>query len=464
MYIQLKEKIGYGLGDAASSMFWKVFSMYLLFFYTDVFGLDAAVVGTMFLITRIWDSFFDPVVGVMADRTQSKWGKFRPYLLWIAIPFGLIGVITFYTPDFGQTGKLIYAYITYSLMMMIYSLINVPYASLLGVMSSDTRDRNALSSYRMVFAFGGSLVALWGIEPLVKHFGNGTMVSSSGWVWAMVVFSLVAVLLFWGCFYLTKERVKPVVEKAASLKDDIKDLFANKPWWILSVAAIAALVFNSIRDGAAVYYFKYYVSDGVVGQDSYSLWSATLSLTTLYLVIGQASNIIGVVLATPLANRFGKKQVFFTANVLAASLSILFYFLDRTNVGAMLLLQCIISVCAGSVFPLLWSMYADIADFSEWRNGRRATGLIFSSSSMAQKFGWTIGGAATGWLLASFGFKANVVQSTSSLEGIKYMLSFLPAAGAAIAVIIIFFYPLHEQKVAEVSTALASRNGTTTQD
>lgn len=464
MYIQLKEKIGYGLGDAASSMFWKVFSMYLLFFYTDVFGLDAAVVGTMFLITRIWDSFFDPVVGVMADRTQSKWGKFRPYLLWIAIPFGLIGVITFYTPDFGQTGKLIYAYITYSLMMMIYSLINVPYASLLGVMSSDTRDRNALSSYRMVFAFGGSLVALWGIEPLVKNFGNGTMVSSSGWVWAMVVFSLVAVLLFWGCFYLTKERVKPVVEKAASLKDDIKDLFANKPWWILSVAAIAALVFNSIRDGAAVYYFKYYVSDGVVGQDSYSLWSATLSLTTLYLVIGQASNIIGVVLATPLANRFGKKQVFFTANVLAATLSILFYFLDRTNVGAMLLLQCIISICAGSVFPLLWSMYADIADFSEWRNGRRATGLIFSSSSMAQKFGWTIGGAATGWLLASFGFKANVVQSTSSLEGIKYMLSFLPAAGAAIAVIIIFFYPLHEQKVAEVSTALASRNGTTTQD
>lgn len=464
MYIQLKEKIGYGLGDAASSMFWKVFSMYLLFFYTDVFGLDAAVVGTMFLITRIWDSFFDPVVGVMADRTQSKWGKFRPYLLWIAIPFGLIGIITFYTPDFGQTGKLIYAYVTYSLMMMVYSLINVPYASLLGVMSSNTKDRNALSSYRMVFAFGGSLVALWGIEPLVKNFGNGTLVSASGWVWAMVVFSLVAVLLFWGCFYLTKERVKPVVEKAASLKDDIKDLFANKPWWILSVAAIAALVFNSIRDGAAVYYFKYYVSDGVVGQDSYSLWSATLSLTTLYLVIGQASNIIGVVLATPLANRFGKKQVFFTANLLAAALSIAFYFLDRTNVGAMLLLQCIISICAGSVFPLLWSMYADIADFSEWRNERRATGLIFSSSSMAQKFGWTIGGAATGWLLASFGFKANVAQSTSSLEGIKYMLSFLPAIGAAIAVIIIFFYPLHEQKVAEVSTALATRNGTTTHE
>jgi GPH family glycoside/pentoside/hexuronide:cation symporter len=464
MYIQLKEKIGYGLGDAASSMFWKVFSMYLLFFYTDVFGLDAAAVGTMFLITRIWDSFFDPVVGVMADRTQSKWGKFRPYLLWIAIPFGLIGVITFYTPDFGTTGKLIYAYVTYSLMMMVYSLINVPYASLLGVMSSHTRDRNALSSYRMVFAFAGSLLALWGIEPLVKKFGNGSLVSSSGWVWAMIIFSLAAVLLFWGCFYLTKERVKPVLDKASSLKDDVKDLFANKPWWVLSVAAIAALVFNSIRDGAAVYYFKYYIGNGVAEQGDYSLLTFTLSLTTLYLVIGQASNIIGVIIATPLANKFGKKQVFFTANLLAATLSVLFYFIDKTNIASILLLQCFISICAGSVFPLLWSMYADIADFSEWKNGRRATGLIFSSSSMAQKFGWTIGGAATGWLLASFGFKANVAQTATSLEGIKYMLSFLPAIGAVIAVIIIFFYPLHEQKVAAVSTALAARNGSTTQD
>lgn len=464
MFIQLKEKIGYGLGDAASSMFWKVFSMYLLFFYTDVFGLDAATVGTMFLITRIWDSFFDPVVGVMADRTQSKWGKFRPYLLWIAIPFGIIGVITFYTPDFGQTGKLIYAYVTYSLMMMVYSLINVPYASLLGVMSANTKDRNALSSYRMVFAFGGSLLALWGIEPLVKNFGNNTLISSTGWLWAMVLFSVVAVLLFWGCFYLTKERVKPVLDKASSLKDDVKDLFANKPWWILSVAAIAALVFNSIRDGAAVYYFKYYVGEGVADQGDYSLIGFTLSLTTLYLVIGQASNIIGVIMATPLANKFGKKQVFFVANVIAAILSVLFYFVDKTSIGTILLLQCLISICAGSVFPLLWSMYADIADFSEWKNGRRATGLVFSSSSMAQKFGWTIGGATTGWLLALYGFKANVAQTASSLEGIKMMVSFLPAVGAAIAVLIIFFYPLHEQKMTEVSAVLAANNRTNTQE
>lgn len=456
MYVSLKEKIGYGLGDAASSMFWKVFSMYLLFFYTDVFGLEAATVGTMFLITRIWDSFFDPVVGAMADRTQSKWGKFRPYLLWIAIPFGLIGVVTFYTPDFGQTGKLVYAYVTYSLMMMVYSLINVPYASLLGVMSGNTKDRNALSSYRMVFAFAGSLLALWGIEPLVKHFGNQTLISETGWLWAMVVFSIVAVLLFWGCFYLTKERVKPVADKASRLKDDIKDLFANKPWWVLSVAAIAALVFNSIRDGAAVYYFKYYVGQGVADDGNYQLIGFTLSLTTLYLVIGQAANIIGVIMATPLANKFGKKQVFLTANVIAALLSVIFYFVDKTNIPLILLLQCLISICAGTVFPLLWSMYADIADFSEWKNGRRATGLVFSSSSMAQKFGWTIGGATTGWLLALYGFQANVTQTASSLEGIRMMVSFLPALGATIAVIIIFFYPLHEQKMKEVSGALAA--------
>ena len=204
--VSLKEKIGYGLGDAASSMFWKIFSMYLMFFYTDVFGLAPAVVGTMFLITRIWDSCFDPIVGIIADRTKSRWGKFRPYLLWVAIPFAVIGIMTFYVPDFDEKGKIIYAYITYSLMMMVYSLINVPYASLLGVMSSDRKVRTTLSSYRMVFAFGGSLLALWLLEPLVLYFG-GNLNSKTGWLTTIIIFGVITTLFFWGCFYFTKERV-----------------------------------------------------------------------------------------------------------------------------------------------------------------------------------------------------------------------------------------------------------------
>lgn len=451
--VTLREKIGYGFGDAASSMYWKIFGMYLLFFYTDVFGLAAGAVGTMFLITRIWDSFFDPVVGVLADRTETRWGKFRPYLLYVAIPFGLIGIATFYVPNFSSGGKLIYAYLTYSLMMMVYSLINVPYASLLGVMSADGKVRTSLSSYRMVFAFIGSLIALWLIEPLVKGFGNGLLNSPRGWSMAIIIFSVITTLLFFGCFAWTRERIRPIVEEKSSLKEDVKDLLGNRPWWILLGAGIAALIFNSIRDGGAVYYFKYFVQDA----KEYNIFNSSLSLTTIYLVLGQAANIIGVILAAPVSNKIGKKKTFLVAMLLATVLSILFYLLNKNNVAMILLLQVLISICAGSIFPLLWSMYADIADYSEWKQGRRATGLIFSSSSMSQKFGWTIGGAMTGWLLAYFGFKANVEQTAFTQHGIRLMLSLLPAIGTILSVIFISFYPLNEQKMMDITADLEKR-------
>lgn len=214
--IKLKEKIGYGFGDMASSMFWKLFGSYLMIFYTDVFGLPAAVVGTMFLITRVWDSAFDPIVGIIADRTHSRWGKFRPYLLFLAIPFGLIGILTFTTPDLSDTGKLIYAYVTYSLMMMIYSAINVPYASLLGVMSPNPQARNTLSTYRMTFAYIGSFIALLLFMPLVNFFSGGSKDLSrqqTGWAMAVVVIAVLCVVLFLGCFAWTKERVKPIKEE-----------------------------------------------------------------------------------------------------------------------------------------------------------------------------------------------------------------------------------------------------------
>ena len=444
--ISLKEKIGYGLGDAASSMFWKIFSMYLLFFYTDVFGLAPAVVGTMFLITRIWDSCFDPIVGIIADRTKSKWGKFRPYLLWVAVPFAVIGVLTFYTPDFDEKGKIIYAYITYSAMMMIYSLINVPYASLLGVMSSDRKERTTLSSYRMVFAFGGSLLALWLIEPLVNYFG-GSLNSKTGWLATISVFGVITTAFFWGCFFWTKERVKPIADEQTNLKEDLKDLLKNKPWWILLGAGIGALVFNSIRDGAAVYYFKYYVSSSV--NFDFSLFGTDFHMTptSIYLVLGQAANIIGVIIATPIANKFGKKKTFFGAMALAAILSLIFYFFGKEDISLILSFQVLISICAGCIFPLIWSMYADSADYSEWKQGRRATGLVFSASSMSQKFGWTIGGAGTGWLLGYYGFQANVEQTAVTQNGIQLMLSILPAIAAIISVVFILFYPLSEEKL-----------------
>lgn len=453
--IKTKEKIGYGLGDAASSMFWKLFGMYLLFFYTDIYGIPAAAVGTMFLITRLWDSIVDPIVGVIADRSESRWGKFRPYILFVAIPFGIIGILTFTSPDFGVMGKLVYAYVTYGLMMITYSFINVPYASLLGVMTSDTQERTSLSSYRMIFAFIGSIIVLLLIEPLVSLFstlkGDGVNLQF-GWQMAVTVFAVIAIVFFLFTFLWTKERVRPIKEANNKLSDDIKDLIYNKPWWILLCAGIAALIFNSIRDGAAVYYFKYYATTDL--NLSFLVFDEPLTLTTIYLVLGQAANIVGILLATPISRVIGKKMTFLSAMFLASILSILFYFIGKENVTMMLTLQILISMCAGSIFPLLWSMYGDIADSSELNTGRRATGLIFSSSSMSQKFGWSLGGALTGWLLAYFGFEANTVQTVEAQNGIRLMLSLLPAVGAFLSALFIAFYPLSEQKMHSITEQL----------
>ena len=449
--IRLREKIGYGFGDMASSMFWKLFGAYLMIFYTDVFGLPAAIVGTMFLVTRIWDSVFDPIVGVVADRTGSRWGKFRPYILFLAVPFGLVGALTFYTPPFGDTGKLVYAYVTYSLMMMVYSGINVPYASLLGVMSPNPNERNTLSTFRMMFAYIGSFIALLLFMPMANAFSghsNSVEAQQTGWFMAAAVVATVCVLLFFGCFSWTKERVKPISEKKTSLKTDIRDLLHNHPWWVLFVAGVGALVFNSIRDGAAVYYFKYYIVEE--NFETVSFFGMSFVLSGLFLALGQVANIVGVVLAAPVSNRFGKKHTFAFSMLMTAVLSIVFYWFDKDDIILIFVFQCIISMFAGSIFPLLWSMYADCADYSELNTGNRATGLIFSASSMSQKFGWAIGTALTGWLLSYFGFEANAEQTPETINGIKMFLSWLPAAASVVSVVFILCYPLGEQRVAKI--------------
>jgi len=455
--LHLREKIGYGFGDAASSMFWKLFSMYLMFFYTDIFGISAAAVGTMFLVTRIWDAAFDPFVGVLGDRTETRWGKFRPYLLWMAVPFGVIGVLTFTTPALSPGGRMIYAYVIYSLMMMIYSLINVPYASLLGVMTADGKERTTLATFRFIFAFAGSLVVLAAAEPLAGYFsrlGGGSPNLQRGWQWAAAVFAIMATILFWLTFSWTRERIKPVTEKT-SLKGDLKDLLKNKPWFVLLGAGIATIFFNSIRDGAAIYYFKYYLRT----QDAFSLPSLklTISWSSLYFVIGQAANIIGVIVAKPVSDRIGKKNTFFMAMLSATVFSLGVYAVQPESVKLVLVLQFFISASAGFVFPLLWSMYADSADYSEWKSGRRATGLVFSASSMSQKFGWTLGGAFAGWLLAFYGFQANVAQNAGTQNGIRMMVSVYPAIGALISGLFMLVYPLKQTFLNNIENDLAAR-------
>ena len=442
--IRLSEKVGYGLGDMASSMFWKLFGTYLLFFYTDVFGITAAAAGTMFLVTRFWDTLLDPVVGLAADRTQTKWGKFRPYLLYTAVPFGIIGVLTFTVPNFSDSNKLIYAYITYTLMMVIYSIINVPYASLLGVITPDLKDRNILASYRMSFAFLGSLLALAIIETLVSYFTKKGNTINCSWQYSVCVIAVMCVVLFIGCFLLVKERVSASEAQGSTFRQDITDLLKNKPWWILLGAGIFALIFNSIRDGAAIYYFKYFIQKS----QTFEFLKISFTLSTLYLVVGQAANIVGVISASVISNKIGKKKTYTAAMFCSTVLSILFFWIGKEYLALIFILQFAISFCAGIIFPLLWSMYADIADYSSLKTGRRATGLIFSSSSMSQKLGWAIGGALTGWLLGLYGFKANAVQSGHAQLGIRLMLSFIPAVGSFFSFIFILMYPLNEKILA----------------
>ena len=466
--IKLKEKIAYGFGDAASSMFWKIFGMYSLFFYTDVFGITAAAAGTMFLIARLWDSFFDVFVGIAADRTKTKWGKYRPYLLWFAIPFAVMGVFTFYAPSFSSIGKLVYAYITYSLMMIVYSLINVPYASLLGAISADPKERNQLSSYRMSFAFIGSFVTFMLLQPLIdffsKTFDNNNIkqlahtaeasvsTSVTGWVMGVGVIGVICVILFLLCFSWTKERVQQIEsEENVSIKTDLKNLFHNAPWWILVATGLAALLFNAVRDSVAIYYFRDFV------KLNYKMAGTGWDITTIYFLVGQAANLIGVMAAPSISAKYGKKKTYMIAILLAGLLSIVFYFIPN-NIVWILALQFLISIFAGYVLPLLWSMFADIVDHQELLTGRRATGLIFSSSSMSQKLGWALGAALSGWILAWFNYIPDAVtQSADTIFGEKLMISLLPAACCVLAFLGMFFYPLSDKKVKEISEELNSR-------
>ena len=473
--LRIKEKIGYGFGDAASSMFWKIFGMYSLFFYTDVLGITAAAAGTMFLVARLWDSFFDVFVGIISDRTKSRYGKYRPYLLWFALPFAVMGAITFFAPDFGQTGKLVYAYITYSLMMIVYSLINVPYASLLGAITSDPRERNSLSSFRMSFAFIGSFVTFMLLQPLIDFFSrtfgndsfaitakaaeNSVSTSPVGWVMGVGAIGIICVTLFLLCFSWTKERVTQIEsEKNASVKQDLKNLFHNAPWWILVATGLAALLFNAVRDSVAIYYFRDYV------KVNYRMAGTGWDMTTIYFLVGQAANLIGVMAAPAISAKYGKKKTYMIAMLAAGVFSTGFYFIPN-NITWILIFQFMISIFAGYVLPLLWSMFADIVDQQELLTGRRATGLIFSSSSMSQKLGWALGSAMSGWILAVFKYAPEAVeQSAQTIFGEHIMISLMPAVCCILAFAGMMFYPLTDKRVKEISELLNLKRNNTVQD
>ena len=452
----LKEKIAYGFGDMSSSMFWKIFSYYLPFFYSNIFGLSLIDAGVLVLVTRIWDAVSDPMMGVIADRTNTRWGKYRPYLLWVAPFFSIAGILLFTTPDLDYAGKLIWAYVTYILMMTVYTGINVPYGAMLGVMTDDTNEKTVFSSFRMFFAYGGSFISLFLWEPLTNMMGGYN--TPEGWFWAMVVIASACFVMFLICFSMTREHLKTI--STVSVGSDFKALLSNKPWWLLIGAALCFNLFNTVRGATVAYYFQ-----DIIGADVSLVFFGLMFAfyAGLFLGVGEVSNMVGVASCVPIASKLGKKTTFIMVNASLVVLSIAFYFIPYTPTGywTMLVFQVLISILTGIMSPLVWSMYADVSDYAELEFHTASTGLIFSSSSMAQKFGGAIGGAAVLWLLDGFGYitdpqqlAAGVVQPEEALSCLRWLMSFIPALVALVSMCIVWFYPLTTERITQINKEL----------
>ena len=453
---KLSEKIGYGFGDMSSSMFWKIFSYYLPFFYSNIFGLSLVDAGVLVLITRVWDAISDPMMGVISDRTNTKWGKYRPYLLWVAPFFSICGILLFTTPDLGYAGKLIWAYVTYILMMTVYTGINVPYGAMLGVMTDDTNEKTVFSSFRMFFAYGGSFISLFLWEPLCKLMGGYD--TPKGWFWAMVMIAAACFVMFILCFMMTKEHLKTV--STVSVGNDFKALLSNKPWWLLIGAALCFNLFNTVRGATVAYFFQDIIGPNV----SLVFFGLMFAFYAgLFLGIGEVSNMVGVASCVPISGKLGKKTTFILVNASLVVLSILFYFIPCTPAGywTMLIFQILISILTGIMSPLVWSMYADVSDYAELKFKTASTGLIFSSSSMAQKFGGAIGGAAVLWLLDGFGYITDatqlaqgVAQPELALSCLRWLMSFIPACVALLSMCVVWFYPLTTERINAINAEL----------
>lgn len=439
-FVPTREKLAYAAGDVAFSIYWNLFSIYLLFFYTDVFGISAAAAGTLFLVTRIWDSVNNPIMGIIADRTESRWGKFRPYLLWGAVPLCAACTLGFSTPDWAPTTKLAYAYVTYLLMVTLFTITNIPYSALLGVITPNAQERNLISSYRFIAAFSGALIVQLSVLPLVKWFGNGN--PQWGFSATVAAYGVIGILLLLTTFRLTRERVHPGREQN-SIKRDFKDLGKNRPWLILFAVSFLTMTYFSVRHSTTLYYFKYYV-----GNESLSTW---------FLAGGSACMILGTLLTQRLVALFGKARLF-AGLLLADGLFMgLFYFAEPDDIGLMFTLHFAAMFCVGPSIAMIWAMYGDTADYSEWRTRRRATGLVYSAAVFAQKMGAAVGAAFAGWALAYYGFEANVEQKPQTLEGIRRVISLVPSAMSFLAAGVVFLYPLEPRVMARIEQTLAAR-------
>ncbi len=475
------EKTGYSLGDAAANFVFMTMILFQLNFYTDTLGISAAIAGSMLLIGRLWDAFFDPMMGVMADRTNTRWGKFRPWVLWTALPWGIVMVLAYTVPNFPPMGKVVWACLTNILLMTLYSMNNTPYSAMSGVMTGDVNERTTLSSYRFVAAMIAQLVVGGFTLPLVAKFGHGD--NAKGWQLTMTLWAVICVVCFLITFATTKERIVPDAAQRSSPREDFRGLLKNGPWVAMFVLTLSHFIFAAMQGGTTYYYFQYYVDKeslyaflqqhGMVVSTGTGMWHGLLDALGLVLkedrsnvaavgfslfnISGKLVTLVGVGLSTFLSFRYGKRAVAIVGFSLATIFMAAFILLPKDAIGATFLLEWARALSYAPTIPLIWSMFADVADYAEWKTHRRITGVVFATILFALKTGLSIGGAIAGWLLSGYGYQANQVQTEHALLGIRMTVSIYPAIFLCIVVLCLVFYRITKTLNIQIQDELAAR-------
>lgn len=447
--LPLREKIGYGMGDTASNLFFFGVNAWIFFYYTEVCRITPATAGTLLLLPRLWDAISDPLMGVIADRTRTRHGSYRPYLLWMAVPFGIAGYLTFANPDFSANGKLVYAYITYVLLMTVYTAINVPYSALMGVMSPSPAERTSLSTFRFIGAFSGQLIMSITFLPLVLALGEGD--KGIGFPRAMAVMAVLATVMFLATFATTRERVRPQAEKTASIRGDLLSLLSNRPWLVMVAAAILTLSAAAVRWTITPQYLKYYFN---VDERPYFLFLDKISFVQ---TTGTLAFIAGVFLTGFLSRRYGKRGSLIALTLMNGITVLALFLIPRDGYHILVMLNMLGNLIAGPTPALVWAIYTDVADYNEWKSGRRVTGLAFSAAMFAQKLGISIGGSVCGWMLGRAGFTPDQPAGNEVVASFRFIASIVPGVLAIANGIVLLAYNLTEEKLSEITRELAAR-------
>ena len=463
--VSVGEKIGYSMGDAAANLVFQMMMIFQLKFYTDVFGLDGAVAGTILIIGSLSAVVVDPAVGILADRTQTRWGKFRPWVIWTVIPFCLFYLLAFYNPGIHEKSAVaLYATISYVLLMTAYSFNNIPYTSLGGVMTSDIRERTSITTVRFVAVTVAQFVVQGMTLPLVHHFGQGNL--QRGWISTIGLFAAIAMVLFFITFLVTKERIQPPPMQEVSVIEDVKGTVSDVSWNSMALLTFAVFITLAMWGSAMNFYFQYNVDQKSL-QDFLNYFGLHIEQREAYAVGFSVFNMMGAIvqflgvicLSRYLANKFGKRSVFMVCLSLTAFFTALFYIPSPTDVSLMFALNFLRSLAYAPTIPLLWAMIGDVADHIEYENYRRATGFCFSGISLALKLGLGLGGAIAGVIISMFGYVSGsiTVQNESAMEGIRLVSSLVPAFLFGVGVLALYFYPISKEYNEKMQAELAAR-------